>query len=216
MIRIRFFGLRELIQHGFRAVRYPGIIVRQHLTVQKQIGLLRERYAESKKVHLQYCCNQVWMKNGGWADSMACYCYLRNIQDLLSDGKTPYERRFGVWSNGRTPPYFCQRPVATASVRQESLTRNILRLCIIRAENLERKKFWSQTLRNWKRWTHPKSMLGDSIRRKCQRPKNDEKYIPDRRWNSYIIWRRSGSENIHLNPGQPRPKRKTRKSSRRI
>ena len=26
---------------------------------------------------------------------MECYCYLRNIQDLLSDGKTPHERRFG-------------------------------------------------------------------------------------------------------------------------
>ena len=30
-----------------------------------------------------------------WADSMECYTYLRNVQDLLSDGKTPYERRFG-------------------------------------------------------------------------------------------------------------------------
>ena len=30
-----------------------------------------------------------------WADSMECYAYLRNFQDLLSDGKTPYERRFG-------------------------------------------------------------------------------------------------------------------------
>ena len=30
-----------------------------------------------------------------WADSMECCTYLRNIQDLLSDGKTPYERRFG-------------------------------------------------------------------------------------------------------------------------
>ena len=30
-----------------------------------------------------------------WADSMECYTHLRNIQDLLSDGKTPYERRFG-------------------------------------------------------------------------------------------------------------------------
>ena len=26
-----------------------------------------------------------------WADSMECYAYLRNIQDLLSDGKTPHE-----------------------------------------------------------------------------------------------------------------------------
>ena len=30
-----------------------------------------------------------------WADSMECFCYLRNVQDLLADGKTPYERRFG-------------------------------------------------------------------------------------------------------------------------
>ena len=30
-----------------------------------------------------------------WAETMECYTYLRNIQDLLSDGKTPYERRFG-------------------------------------------------------------------------------------------------------------------------
>ena len=31
-----------------------------------------------------------------WADSMECFTYLRNIQDLLSDGKTPYERRFWI------------------------------------------------------------------------------------------------------------------------
>ena len=30
-----------------------------------------------------------------WADSMECYTYLRNVQDLLSDGQTPHERRFG-------------------------------------------------------------------------------------------------------------------------
>ena len=35
-----------------------------------------------------------------WADSLECCCYLRNIQDLLSDGKTPYERRFGVPFHG--------------------------------------------------------------------------------------------------------------------
>ena len=25
---------------------------------------------------------------------MECYTYLRNVTDILSDGKTPYERRF--------------------------------------------------------------------------------------------------------------------------
>ena len=38
---------------------------------------------------LQSGLNENW-----WADSMECYTYLQNIQDLLSDGKTSYERRF--------------------------------------------------------------------------------------------------------------------------
>ena len=40
-----------------------------------------------------------------WADSMECYCNLRNIQDLLSDGKTPYERRFGEPFKGPVNPF---------------------------------------------------------------------------------------------------------------
>ena len=41
-------------------------------------------------VLLQSGLNESW-----WADSMECYTFLPNVQDLLSDGKTPYERRFG-------------------------------------------------------------------------------------------------------------------------
>ena len=41
---------------------YPGIILRQHRTDRKQMGLLREQCVEWMKVRLQY---QVWMKNGG-------------------------------------------------------------------------------------------------------------------------------------------------------
>ena len=40
-----------------------------------------------------------------WADSMECYCYLRNIQDRLSDGKTPFERRFGEPFKGPMIPF---------------------------------------------------------------------------------------------------------------
>ena len=36
---------------------------------------------------------------------MDCHCYLRNIQDLLSDEKTPYERRFGMPSSGPVFPF---------------------------------------------------------------------------------------------------------------
>ena len=40
-----------------------------------------------------------------WADSMECYTYLRNVQDLLSDGKTPYERSFGKPLQGPIIPF---------------------------------------------------------------------------------------------------------------
>ena len=41
-------------------------------------------------VLLQSGLNESW-----WADSIECYTYLRNIQDLLFDRKTPFERRSG-------------------------------------------------------------------------------------------------------------------------
>ena len=45
-----------------------------------------------------------------WADSLECYCYLRKIQDRVSDGKTPYERRFGGQGDG--VPKACQQQAA--------------------------------------------------------------------------------------------------------
>ena len=36
---------------------------------------------------------------------MECYTYLRNVTDLLSDGKTPYERRFGQPFKGPIIPF---------------------------------------------------------------------------------------------------------------
>ena len=45
---------------------------------------------DTSAVLLQSGLDENW-----WADSMEGKTYLRNIQDLLSDRKTPYERRFG-------------------------------------------------------------------------------------------------------------------------
>ena len=61
---------------------------------------------------------------------MECYTYLRNVTDLLSDGKTPYERRFGQPFEGPTMPYgslvechpkTCERSVPNPSIWKESL-----------------------------------------------------------------------------------------------
>ena len=50
-------------------------------------------------VLLQSGLNESW-----WADSMECYTYLQNVQDLFSDGKPPYERRFGQSFKGPIIP----------------------------------------------------------------------------------------------------------------
>ena len=51
-------------------------------------------------VLLQSGLNESW-----WADSMQFYTYLRNVTDLLPDGKTHYERRFGQPFNGPIIPF---------------------------------------------------------------------------------------------------------------
>ena len=98
---------------------FPGIIVRQHHTNHKQMGIAERAVRRVKEgtsaVLLQQGLDKEW-----WADSMEWYTYLRNIQDLLSDGKTSYERRFGepckrtdfsMWFTGWVLPYFCECPI---------------------------------------------------------------------------------------------------------
>ena len=72
----------------------PGIIARLHHTRSETNGIAERAVRRVKEgtsaVLLKSCLNESW-----WADSMECYTYLRNVTDLLSDGKTPYERSFG-------------------------------------------------------------------------------------------------------------------------
>ena len=83
-----------------------------------------------------------------WAGSMECSCYLRNFQDHLSDGKTPYERRFGIPFNGAVIPceamledhtISAKRPIETTSIWSESLARYVPWICMKRERNLERR-----------------------------------------------------------------------------
>ena len=48
---------------------------------------------------------QPGLNESRWADSMEWNTYLRNVTDLLSDGKTPYERRFGQPLKGPIIPF---------------------------------------------------------------------------------------------------------------
>ena len=85
----------------------PGIIARLHHTDRKQMELLREQHAEWKKVHLQYCCNQNWMKVGGqilWNVIPICQtsqiCYLmgrRHTKDVLENHLKDHSFRLVHW-----------------------------------------------------------------------------------------------------------------------
>ena len=83
-------------------------------------------------VFLQSGLDEKW-----WSDSTECCCYLRNVQDLLAAGKTPYERRLGESFIGPRIPlgalieYHPSSPRDQArihSIWQESITRNLSRL----------------------------------------------------------------------------------------
>ena len=98
-------------------------------------------------------------------------------------------------------PIFCERPVATASVRLKSLTREISRLCIVRGVNRER---WHYCRRHWRIggdgriWT-PRQKL--NAKESVNASKKWKLHFPGHRWNMQNLWERTASENID----KPRP-----------
>ena len=154
-------------QNSVKLVKiYPWIIVRQHHSetngiAERAVRRIKER---TSTVLLQSGLDEKW-----WADFMEYYCYLRNMQNLLCDGKhltngdsATIQRINNYWSN---------------------ITLFLPRTC--------RECIWGfgQDGHTW----NP-----------CQETQCKN------------LWVRTASENIHLNPGQHGPRRRTRKSSRRI
>ena len=148
----------------------PGIIARQHHTGQKQMERAVRRVKEgTSAVLLQSGLNESW-----WADSMECYTYLRNVTDLLSDGKTPYERRFGQPCKGPIIPFGslvelspcnCEGPVKNINLERKFYLNCSPDTHCTRGD-FGRVTYWLQTLRSWKRWTHLKSTRKDSMRKR--------------------------------------------------
>ena len=119
---------------------------------------------------------QSGLGNEWWADSMECYCNLRNIQDLLSDGKSPNERRFGIPFNGPVITFGAMVEYHTISAKDQSRLHQfgakVLPVMYTMDTRCTREKsgketLWSQTLKNWRRWTHPNSTPEGSMLKKC-------------------------------------------------
>ena len=105
---------------------------------------------------------------------MGCYTYLRNVTDLLSDGKTPYERRFGQPFKGPIIPFGSlveYHPVtAKDQSRIHQFGKKVLPDCPSDTHCTQgefgRVRYVLQTLRSWRRWTHRKSTQKDSMRKR--------------------------------------------------
>ena len=124
---------------------------------------------------------------------MGCYCHLRNIQDLLSDWKTPCGKRFGKTLDGPVIPF--EAMVEYHPLSAEDLSRlhqcgpkccqiNSLDMHCTRGES-GKETFLFQTLKSWIRWTLLQSTPKGSMLKK-RFMVNVKFCIPNRRWNSLL------------------------------
>ena len=145
-----------------------------------------------------------------WADSMKCYCYLRNIQDLVSDGKTHCERRFKEPFKGPIIPFGSLVKYHSMSTKDQSRIHQF-------GKRVLPGIFLGHVLYAGGIWKGDITVVDieelekmDASELHARRLNAKEVLTPSRRWNSHNFWRRSGSENIHVNPVHPRQRRTTR------
>ena len=161
-----------------------GIIVRLTPHRSETNGIAERAVRRVKEgtsaVLLQSGLNESW-----WADSMECYTYLRNVTDLLSDGKTPYERRFGQPFKGPIIPFGSLVEYHPLTAKDQSRIHQFGKKvlpgfflgCALYGGKFGRVTYWLQTLRSWRRWTHRKSTRKDSNAKEVIFPKEKEVFM---------------------------------------
>ena len=137
---------------------------------------------------------------------MECYTYLRNVTDLLSDGKTPYERRFGQPLKGPIIPFGSLVEYHPITAKDQSRIRQFGKKVLpglflgyalyaggiwkgdVLIEDLEELETMDAS-EIYSRRLNAKEVIF---------PKQGEFNFSNRRWTNQNLWRRSGTENIHL------------------
>ena len=163
-------------------------------------------------VLLQSGPNENW-----WADSMECYTYLRNVTDLLSDGKTPYERRFGQTFKGPIIPFDSLVEYHPTTAKDQSRIHQF-------GKKVLRGLFLGYALyagRSWKGdvlvadHEELETMDASEIYSKGLNakevifPKEKGNFIFQSKMDESNPWRRSRPENIHLDTGTSNSRRKS-------
>ena len=120
---------------------------------------------------LQSGVDETW-----WAGSMECYCYLRNVKELLADGEHLYETRFGetfkgqVFLLGAMVEYYPISARVTNLARSHQFGKKVLPgVFLDRWKNLERRYSGGRHGRIGEDKRIRKSMHKDSMQTKCSR-----------------------------------------------
>ena len=195
----------------------PGIIARLHHTDQKQNGIAERAVRRVKEgtsaVLLQSGLNESW-----WADSMECFSRLRNVTDLLSDGKTPHEILFGQPFKGPIIPFGSLVEYHPFTAKDQSRIHQFGKKVLpglflgyaLYAGEFGRVSYRSQTLRSWRRWTHQKSTQKILYAKEVIFPKEKGEFIFQSQMDELNPWRRSRPENIHLDTAATNSRRQSR------
>ena len=148
---------------------------------------------------------------------MECYTYLRNVTDLLSDGKTPYERRFGQPFKGPIIPFGSLVEYHPITAKDQSRIHqfgkkvlpglflgyalhagriwkgDVLVADLEELETMDASEIYSKRL-------NAKEVIF---------PKEKGKFIFQSQMDESKPWRRSGTENIHLGTASTNSRRKS-------
>ena len=145
-------------------------------------------------------------------DFVECYTYLRNIQDLLSDVKIPFETRFGRPFKGPIIPFGALVVYYLFFAKDQSRI------------HLSWSVLWIRSVRGliWKDDTlfafleELETMDASEIyckRTHCKGSdisrKNLKVHFSSRRWTNQTSWRRSGTQNIRLDTGTSSSRRES-------
>ena len=138
---------------------------------------------------------------------ISCLMGRHHMKDVLECPLTNQQYRLEQWSN---ITLFLRKTYRDyINLIQKSCQVYSLDMCCPRVES-GKVTLWSHTLKNWRRWTHLNSTPQGSMQRKCQQQWEVTHWNSQSQMEQSNFWRGSGSENILLNPGQPRQRRRTR------
>ena len=138
---------------------------------------------------------------------MECHTYLRNVTDLLSDGKTPYERRFGQPFKGPIVPFGSLVEYHPITAKDQSRIHQFEKKVLpglflgyaLYAEGIWKGDVLIADLEELE--TMDASEIYSKKKTQCERGDISQTrriYFSNRRWTNQNLRRRSGTENIHL------------------